>query len=70
MARILSNLRNTVIASLVLTVIMVIVVSQTPGADKFAVDHGYATFFLRWHARIKRCDVDRSTLVFEFCSNS
>ena len=48
MAAILSNLRNTVIAGLVLTVIMVIVVSQTPGADKFAVDHGYATFFLRW----------------------
>ena len=34
MAAILSNLRNTVIAGLVLTVIMVIVVSQTPGADK------------------------------------
>ena len=48
MAAILSNLRNTVIAGLVLTVIMVIVVLQTPGADKFAVDHGYATFFLRW----------------------
>ena len=48
MAAILSNLRNTVIAGLVLTVIMVIVVSQTPGADKFSVDHGYATFFLRW----------------------
>ena len=44
MAAILSNLRNTVIAGLVLTVIMVIVVSQPPGADKFAV----ATFFLRW----------------------
>ena len=48
MAAILSNLRNTVSAGLVLTVIMVIVVLQTPGADKFAVDHGYATFFLRW----------------------
>ena len=48
MAAILSNLRNTVIAGLVLTVIMVIVVSQTPGADKFAVDHSYAAFFLRW----------------------
>ena len=48
MAAILSNLRNTVIAGLVLTVLMVIVVSQTPGADKFAVDHSYAAFFLRW----------------------
>ena len=48
MAAILSNLRNTVIAGLVLTVIMVIVVSQTPGADKFAIDHSYAAFFLRW----------------------
>ena len=69
MAAILSNLRNTVIAGLVLTVIMVIVVSQTPGADKFAVDHGYATFFSSMAARIKRCNVDRFTLVFEFCSN-
>ena len=48
MAAILSNLRNTIIAGLGLTVIMVIVVSQTPGADKFAVDHSYAAFFLKW----------------------
>jgi len=46
MAIIFSNLRNTIIAGLGLTVIMVIVVSQTPGADKFAVDHSYAAFFL------------------------
>ena len=47
MAAILSNLRNTIIAVLMLTVI-IIVVSQTLGADKFAVDHSYAAFFLRW----------------------
>ena len=48
MAAIVSNLRNTITAGLMLTVIMVIVVSQTPGAEKFAVDHSYTAFFLRW----------------------
>ena len=48
MATILTSLRNTVIAGIVLTIIMIAVVSQFPGADKFSVDHAYATFFLRW----------------------
>ena len=48
MAAILTSLRNTVIAGIVLTIIMIVFVSQTPGADKFALDHAYATFFLRW----------------------
>ena len=48
MATILRNLRKTLIAGLGLTVIMIIVVQQTSGADKFAVDHSYAAFFLKW----------------------
>ena len=47
MAGILSNLKSTVIAGLVLTVVMILVVSGMTDYS-FGVDHGYATFFMRW----------------------
>ena len=47
MAAILSNLRNTVIAGLVLTIVMVLILSvKYPGT--FAVDHAWGTFVVRW----------------------
>ena len=47
MSGILSNLKSTVIAGFVLTVVMIIVVSGATG-DEFAVDHSYMTFIVRW----------------------
>ncbi|MBT3330091.1 MAG: hypothetical protein HOK21_10230 [Rhodospirillaceae bacterium] len=47
MAAILSNLRNTVIAGIVLTVIMVIVLMQWH-VDTIAFDMAWATFAMRW----------------------
>jgi uncharacterized membrane protein len=47
MSGILSNLKNTVIAGFVLTVVMIVVVSGATG-DEFAVDHSYMTFIVRW----------------------
>jgi len=47
MAGILSNLKSTVIAGFVLTVVMVLVVAGISDYS-FGVDHGYATFFMRW----------------------
>ncbi len=46
MAVILTSLRNTVIAGIVLTVVMVLVVAGA-GADT-AYDHGWFAFFMRW----------------------
>ena len=52
MAAILTSLRNTIIAGIVLTVIMVLYVTNSTGeALTFAVptfDHEYFTFFMRW----------------------
>ncbi|MHC8509308.1 MAG: urate hydroxylase PuuD [Rhodospirillales bacterium] len=49
MAVILTNLRNTVIAGVVLTVIMIIVVAMTSGGGGVpSTDKGYITFILRW----------------------
>ena len=47
MAAILTSLRNTVIAGIILTIIMILVVTKFTDAD-FAVDHGYSVFFIRW----------------------
>ncbi|MFP6773405.1 MAG: hypothetical protein VCE74_13890, partial [Alphaproteobacteria bacterium] len=47
MAAILTSLRNTVIAGVVLAVIMVIVLMQWH-ADTIAFDMAWATFFMRW----------------------
>ena len=47
MSGILTDLKNTVIAGLVLTVIMIIVVSAGTG-DEFSVDHEYMAFIMRW----------------------
>lgn len=47
MSGILTDLKNTVIAGLVLTVIMVIVVTAGTG-DDFMVDHSYMSFIIRW----------------------
>ena len=47
MAAILTSLRNTVIAGIILTIIMILVVTKFTDAD-FAIDHGYSVFFIRW----------------------
>jgi uncharacterized membrane protein len=47
MAAILTSLRNTVIAGIILTIIMIVVVTKFTDAD-FAIDHGYSVFFIRW----------------------
>lgn len=47
MAGILTNLKSTVIAGLVLTVVMILVVAGLSDYS-FGVDHAYATFFMRW----------------------
>jgi uncharacterized membrane protein len=47
MAGILTNLKSTVIAGIVLLVIMVLALSGLTDYS-FAVDHGYATFFMRF----------------------
>ena len=46
MAAILSNLRNTVIAGLVVTVVMIVIVASM--SDGFVADYGYWTFIFRW----------------------
>ena len=47
MAAILTSLRNTVIAGVTLTVIMILLVTQVTDAD-FAIDQSYQAFFVRW----------------------
>jgi uncharacterized membrane protein len=47
MSAILTDLKKTVIAGLVLTVIMVYALSSVTG-DIFIVDHAYANFIVRW----------------------
>ena len=47
MSGILTDLKNTVIAGLVLTVIMIVFVTAATG-DDFAADHMYMTFIVRW----------------------
>lgn len=47
MASILSNLRNTVIAGIILTIVMVVVVSAWH-TGSFALDYAWWTFFFRW----------------------
>ncbi len=47
MAVILTNLRNTVIAGIVLTIIMIIIVIGWHG-EGIPNDHAWGTFFMRW----------------------
>ena len=47
MAAILTSLRNTVMAGIILTIIMVMAVTQYTDAE-FVMDSSYATFFVRW----------------------
>jgi uncharacterized membrane protein len=47
MSAILTDLKKTVIAGLVLTIIMVYALSSATG-DIFVVDHAYTTFIVRW----------------------
>jgi len=47
MAAILTSLRNTVIAGVILTVIMILLVTQVTDVD-FAIDQSYQAFFVRW----------------------
>ena len=47
MAAILTSLRNTVMAGIILTIIMVMAVTQYTDAE-FSMDSSYATFFVRW----------------------
>ena len=47
MAAILTSLRNTIIAGIILTIIMILVVMKLSDTE-FAFDHEYATFFVRW----------------------
>lgn len=47
MSGILSSLKNTVIAGLVLTIILVFAVNAATG-DEFTLDHYYVIFILRW----------------------
>ena len=47
MAAILTSLRNTVFAGVILTVIMILLVTQVTDAD-FAIDQSYQAFFVRW----------------------
>ncbi len=48
MSSILSNLRNTVIAGIVLTIIMVAIVTALTGGGFDMGGHAYGAFFLRW----------------------
>ncbi len=47
MAAILSNLRNTVIAGIVLTIVMILIVGAMSDYN-FSADYGFVTFFMRW----------------------
>ena len=47
MAAILTSLRNTVIAGVILTIIMILLVTQLTDAD-FVIDQSYQAFFVRW----------------------
>jgi uncharacterized membrane protein len=47
MSSILSNLRNTVIAGIVLTIIMAVVVMSVSGGG-FTMGHAYGAFIMRW----------------------
>lgn len=47
MAGILTNLKSTVIAGLVLTVVMILIVGGLTDYS-FSADHGYVAFFMRW----------------------
>ena len=47
MAAILTSLRNTVIAGIVLTILMVLYVTNASG-EALSFDHAYFTFFMRW----------------------
>ena len=47
MASILASLRNTVIAGLILTILMIALVVSMTG-EGYAADHGYWTFIMRW----------------------
>src|SRR5215475_96501 len=47
MAAILQNLRNTVIAGLVLVVIMILIVKAT-GGDSFSLTYNWFAFLFRW----------------------
>lgn len=47
MAAILTSLRNTIIAGIVLTIIMVLFVTNVTG-EALSFDHAYFAFFLRW----------------------
>jgi uncharacterized membrane protein len=47
MAAILTSLRNTIIAGIVLTIIMVLFVTNVTG-EALSFDHSYFAFFLRW----------------------
>ena len=46
MSAILTSLRNTVIAGIILTIIMILLVTQLAGAD-FVIDQSYQAFFVR-----------------------
>ncbi len=47
MAAILTSLRNTIIAGIVLTIIMILFVTNVTG-EALSFDHAYFAFFLRW----------------------
>jgi len=47
MAAILTSLRNTIIAGIILTIIMILIVMKLSDTE-FAFDHEYSTFFVRW----------------------
>jgi uncharacterized membrane protein len=47
MAAIHTSLRNTVIAGVILTIIMILLVTQLTDAD-FVIDQSYQAFFVRW----------------------
>ena len=47
MAAILTSLRNTVIAGIILTIVMILLVTQLTDAD-FVIDQSYQAFFVRW----------------------
>ncbi|MCC3305010.1 urate hydroxylase PuuD [Sneathiella sp. HT1-7] len=48
MSSILSNLRNTVIAGIVLTIIMVVIVTAVTGGGFDMGGHAYSSFVMRW----------------------
>ena len=47
MAAILTSLRNTIIAGLVLTILMALYITKSSG-ETLVFDHAYFTFFMRW----------------------